>query len=644
MALVDGLPLSDVITELKLQAACHEDTGTPALSVLQIVSSRSEAVAAGTQQIPSQLDATDDAGLRTTRVKRPKLASLSGMGHSSRQSSMDVAFYRSAAEFGIQAAAALEHAHQHGIVHRDIKPANLLIDTSGKLWVVDFGLARLGTNTEMTMSGDMLGTVRYMSPEQARITHDIVDHRSDIYSLGVTFHELLTLKPAFQGEDRQQLLASLANTEPVHSSVIRPSIPIELGTIIQKAASKRPADRYATAQELADDLRRFLADEPIRAKRPTPVQIAAKWCRRHKATVSTAIVTAFLALAFSTVLIAIAFHREREQGRAARDAKERAVASEHQTQQLLYASDIRLASRAWRDGDAVQAVELLDHCIPADSDLDLRGFEWHYLRNLAVTKHITLASEGGAVYFACCSPDGKWLATAGAGSPSAGSPSAESPSAESIVRLFDLATFAEQDAFSTGQGEVNGLAFSPDSQTLVSAGDDGSLRIWDLTTKQEIRKIEAHTSEVYGVLFAEEGRLLISYGIDSAIRLWDSHTGKSRGVLNGHTLAIEAMALSADGQTLASASSDGYVRLWDLASRTGRVFARSPASRLTSIAFSPDGKLIAFGALDGKIRVFDSREGDFIGQFWHLDGIQTVAFSPDGQTLAAGGRAGMIRL
>jgi tetratricopeptide (TPR) repeat protein/serine/threonine protein kinase len=194
----------------------------------------------------------------------------------------DRAYYRHIAELIAQAADALEYAHSMGVVHRDVKPANLLLDEAGHLWVTDFGLAKLDAAVGMTVSGDLIGTLRYMSPEQALARHGLVDHRTDVYSLGATLYELLTLRPAVDGHDKHELLKRVAFEEPVAPRKLEKGVPAELETIALKALTKEPVGRYATAGELADDLRRFLEDKPIQAKPPTLLQRTAKWARRHK--------------------------------------------------------------------------------------------------------------------------------------------------------------------------------------------------------------------------------------------------------------------------------------------------------------------------------------------------------------------------
>ena len=215
----------------------------------------------------------------------------------------DRAFFRNIARLGVEAAEALEHAHGLGILHRDIKPANLLIDRDGALWITDFGLARFPSDLSLTHTGDIVGTLRYMSPEQALARRGVVDQRTDVFSLGVTLYELLALRPAFDGRDHQELLRQIALDEPTKPRRINPAVPRDLETIVLKAMAKDPSARYATAQELAADMKRFLDNRAILARRPGPVERSLRWAMRHRELVATTAAVLVIALIVSTAAI-----------------------------------------------------------------------------------------------------------------------------------------------------------------------------------------------------------------------------------------------------------------------------------------------------------------------------------------------------
>lgn len=221
--------------------------------------------------------------------------------------------YRMIAHVGVQAASGLEYAHRLGITHRDVKPANLLLDGDGDCWITDFGLAQVESDATLTRTGDLLGTLRYMAPEQARGEPGLVDSRTDIYALGLTLYELLTLRPAFRGDDRARLIRAILEEDPPPPRQINPTIPRDFETIVLKAIDKEPSQRYRSAGELADDLQRFLEHEPIRARRPNLWDRAAKWARRHRPPVASAaalLLVLSAGLGVATVLV------ERERIRA----------------------------------------------------------------------------------------------------------------------------------------------------------------------------------------------------------------------------------------------------------------------------------------------------------------------------------------
>jgi serine/threonine protein kinase len=253
------------------------------------------------------------------RTARPTVSSTRSRG-----------YIRTVTQFGVQVAEGLDHAHTRGILHRDIKPGNLLLDDQGQLWVTDFGLAQIPGNPGLTLTGDVLGTLRYMSPEQALAKRVVIDGRTDLYSLAVTLYELLTLRPAIDGQERQEILRKIAEVEPAPPRKLNPAVPHDLETILLKAMAKEPSGRYATAKELADELRRFLEDKPIRAQRPSLLSRLAKLSRRHRAAVwSVGVSVAVLSLMAVGGLVTSNFliTRERNQKDAALKQRETALAA-----------------------------------------------------------------------------------------------------------------------------------------------------------------------------------------------------------------------------------------------------------------------------------------------------------------------------
>jgi tetratricopeptide (TPR) repeat protein len=205
-------------------------------------------------------------------------------------------FARSVALIGVQVAEALDYAHRQGVLHRDIKPSNLLLDGQGTVWVADFGLAKAADSDDLTHTGDIVGTVRYMAPERFE---GRCDARSDVYALGLTLYELLARRPAFEKSDRAELIHLVTHTEPPRLRRLEPSVPLDLETVVHKAIDRETERRYPTAAALADDLRRFLDDRAIRARRLSLAHHAWRWCRRNPAAAGlVASVLALVGLAF----------------------------------------------------------------------------------------------------------------------------------------------------------------------------------------------------------------------------------------------------------------------------------------------------------------------------------------------------------
>lgn len=338
MQLIAGRPLDRLIAELAERNAAHGRGGD----------------AAGTVAEP-------DAG------RLP--ASDSRFGRSTLR---DRDFYRAVANLGIQAAGALHHAHELGVIHRDIKPSNLLLDDSGKLWITDFGLARLPADSSLTLSGAVLGTARYMSPEQAAGEAHLVDHRADIYSLGITLYELITLRPAFEAVGPRQFPQLIHREEPAPPRRLNPAIPADLETIVLKAIGREREARYQTAAALADDLQRYLDGRPTLARRPTLRDRAVKWSRRHAAIVAAAAVFLFAACVMTSVAAWAVSGQKHQTSLALRSAQrqlERAEANYRQARQVVDRYGVRL-SEDLAEIPGLEAVrrELLEdswHCYEA---------------------------------------------------------------------------------------------------------------------------------------------------------------------------------------------------------------------------------------------------------------------------------------
>ena len=339
MQLIDGCTLADAIDKLKSFEKESSDGGTRSG---EIVSS----------------PRTDTAPANTLSTQR---------------STDRIEFFRSIANVGVQTANALHYAHQTGVIHRDIKPSNLLLNQDGQVWVADFGLARIEDETH-TITGDVLGTLHYMSPEQSR-GDGKVDLRTDIYSLGATLYELVTLYKPVDGQNRNALLRNLQDhptTRPRHHDQ---RVPADLENVILKAMSKEPADRYNSASELATDLQRFLDHEIVHARRPSPLERTSRWVQRNPSLTALTLSIFILLLGGLIGATATAF-------RFKELANQRAMA--------IYARDFMLGQQAANEGRWNDVETLLMKQVPEDGQPDHRGFEYFHLwqrKNAAAPEH-----------------------------------------------------------------------------------------------------------------------------------------------------------------------------------------------------------------------------------------------------------------
>ncbi|MCA9200311.1 MAG: protein kinase, partial [Planctomycetales bacterium] len=284
---------------------------------------------------------------------------------STQHSSNRKEFYRSVARLGVDAATALQFAHAEGVLHRDIKPSNILVDEHGALYLADFGLARIQSADDVSSTGGLVGTLRYMSPEQLS-NNKIVDHRTDVWSLGLTLYELIAGRPAFNAVDHAELTKQILFDRPQDLTRLDAAVPRDLATILAKALECDANARYQSAEDLANDLQRFIADHPIQARRITRAEQLGRWVKRNRM-ISTLMAICFLSLAALAVIstwVSIQF---------AQDARDKEVA--------LYARDMRIVSGLVDDGSFVDAERILSKWAPEQDKVDHRGFEWFLLWN-----------------------------------------------------------------------------------------------------------------------------------------------------------------------------------------------------------------------------------------------------------------------
>ncbi|WP_165066736.1 WD40 repeat domain-containing serine/threonine protein kinase [Paludisphaera rhizosphaerae] len=520
---------------------------------------------------------------------------------------------RRVAEWGVQAADALEHAHRHGVIHRDVKPSNMMVDAEGVLWITDFGLARLTGDPSLTLAGDLLGTLRYMSPEQSVGDSSHLDGRTDVYSLGATLYELLTLHPVHEGADRDALLAAIAKGEPRRLRSWNRTIPRDLETIVLNALGRERDSRYANAGEMAADLRRFLDGRPILARRPSLLTRAERWARRHKPLAASLVFSLALAVVGGSALLLLASHNH-HLARSNRRA--------------TYVRDVYQAGEYVRRNDLAEATAVLSRHIPRHGDEDDRGFAWYYLWRLCNTRPKRLEGHKGDVYHVEYSPNGRTFATAGQ---------------DGTIRLWDAETHVLLRTFRGHDGDVDWVAFSPNGEQLASCGNDGVVRLWNAADASIAPRLLSEPGrEIVAVVFTPDGRSVIWGGVAGVVVSYDLNAGVSRELSSTSGQRINAMAVSPDGRWLGVCfdGKPGFLKI-DLADGAARP---DPGAQFVNcVAFSADGRSIATGNKGGKLRI--ERGDKVVSLSPEFDqAIEAVAFSSDGRLLATSGGPGIIVL
>jgi eukaryotic-like serine/threonine-protein kinase len=559
--------------------------------------------------------------------------SLTGDADLSSLSGSNRAYWQGVARVGLQVAGALAYAHGQRILHRDIKPSNLLLDARGNVWVADFGLAKASDGEDLTGTGDVVGTLRYLAPERLRGQSD---PRGDVYSLGLTMYELLTLRPAFDAADRERLIQQVTQGEPPRPRQLDPGVPRDLETIVLKAIAREPAQRYATASALGDDLQRFFEDRPIRARRISWAGRLLRWGRRNKAVAAL--------LVSVVVTLAVGFAVSTAQWMRADRHAAREAALHMEMARELYNSDMFAIQQAWEAGNVKRMGDLLRRHIPEPGQPDWRGFEWHvFWRNYQRAQPIRTLAVSDTVWHLLATSNGQTVAALVY-------VHAPNPADERCeVVLWDAATGWKPRTFGGPAANFfsNVIALSPDGQVFATRSKADApgrpskeLTTWDAVTGKLLRtgpeKREAWTCD--GALtFSPDGKKLLWGDHDTAVNLWDLETGEVR-TFKGHKAYYSGVEFDPRGRWIASASHDGTVKLWDVESRQ-EVHTLPNLGFTSDVDFSPDGRYLAAGTASGA-RMWDltspkhPREIELRGQ--RNAKTASVSFSRDGRYLAAG--------
>jgi WD40 repeat protein/predicted Ser/Thr protein kinase len=521
-------------------------------------------------------------------------------------------------------AEAVHYAHERGILHRDLKPSNVLIDLEDQPHVVDFGLARrLEGDSELTVTGQVLGSPHYLPPEQAAGQRTRISRRADVYALGATLYHLLTGRPPFQAESLAQTLDLVRHAEPLAPRLLNPGVPRDLETVCLKCLEKEPAKRYATAQLFAEELGRFLEGKPVVARPVGRVAKGWRWCRRKPVVAGMG---AGLLAALVLGLVGVTWQWRRAEG-------------EHQLQRrIAYAASIRAAQSALAQHDRGSAVSILDGQRPRPGEKgDLRGIEWRYLWQKMRSDEARSFKHPRGVKGAILSPDGKLLVTA---------------CADDKIRVWDLLSGRVLRQFDMLHfaSHRKSLGFAPDGKWLVLPGADTSVEVRETSGWRVIHRLSPAQPPLCA---SGDGRFVVADGGDAdrareSLVLWDLNNGSQQRFLEAGC-AYGNLAIAADGARVIWGTADPF---WDEAGKllmwnrnSGRTETIATGEQTVGLAVSPDGKWLASAHDSGEVCFWSLPGGRQVERFAaHSGRVLTVAFSPRSNWLASGGYDQLIHL